>query len=137
MRRTLGTCCCGKRIVWVDDHPDNNRIPRRLLEDGGAALVLALSTKEASSLLERPKDTVHLVISDMGRGDDQLAGIELLEYLRKATIQLPVIIYSDNPMADARREEIRRLGGIGPILGPENLIECISRLFNLTDFPLP
>jgi hypothetical protein len=28
LRRMLGTSCSGKLIVWVDDHPDNNSIPR-------------------------------------------------------------------------------------------------------------
>jgi len=80
-------------------------------------------------VLRQRRNTVHLIISDMERGDDQLAGLRVLEYLHNAAIKAPAIIYSDNPIADACREEIRRLGGIGPILGPKSLIERVSCLF--------
>ena len=36
------------------------------------------------------------------------------------------LIYSDNPIADGRRDEINSLGGCGPVLGPRNLIETMA-----------
>jgi CheY-like chemotaxis protein len=129
MRRILGKSCYGKRILWVDDHPDNNRIPCRILEDGGATVILALSTEDATAVLNQQGRAVDLVISDMGRGDDQIAGIKVLEYLRDSSIRVPAIIYSDNPLAEERHDEIQSLGGIGPLLGPKRLIERVSCLF--------
>jgi DNA-binding NtrC family response regulator len=112
----------------VDDHPDNNTIPRRLMEEGGATVIIANSTEEAMSIVERRRSTASLVISDMARGDRQLAGIELLELLRSAGVHVPLIVYSDN--ADARRchAQIQRLGGIGPVVGMRSLAAAMSRI---------
>ena len=129
LRRTLGNSAKAKRILWVDDHPENNRIPHRLFEDGGALVVSAQSTNEALALLEKPNDGFDLIISDMGRGQNLIAGLELVRWWRNAPVGFPVIISSDSPEADARREELQKLGAIGPVLGPENLIAEIARLF--------
>jgi CheY-like chemotaxis protein len=129
LRRTLGTSPKAKRVLWVDDHPENNRIPRGLLEDAGALVVSAQSTDEAVALLARPNHEFDLIISDMGRDENLIAGLELLRYLHNVSVGLPAIIYSDSPEADARREELHELGAIGPVLGPENLITEIARLF--------
>jgi len=128
MRRTLGGSSAGKCVLWVDDHPGNNDIPRRLLEDAGASVELALSTAEAISRLEGRAGRVDLVISDMGQGENSIAGIELLRFLHRAGMCLPVIIYSDSPKAQERRGEIENLGAVGPVLGPKNLIAAVSRL---------
>lgn len=67
-------------ILWVDDHPTNNVYERRALEAFGFTFVLARATDEAISLLS--KQQFQLIISDLGRPPDNMAGITLLDKLR-------------------------------------------------------
>jgi hypothetical protein len=69
----------------------------------------------------------------MSRGDNQLAGIEVLKYLQKSELHMPVIIYSDSPLAKAHCKDIHRLGGIGPLVGPQSLIECIKAVLSTSN----
>jgi len=126
LRRTLGDSSRGKCILWVDDQPDNNDLPRRLLEQEGAAIKLALSTDDARTVLTERASAVDLVISDMSRGDRPLAGLEMIEYVRDLNRGIPVLIYSDSPLAEERRKQIQVLGGIGPLVGPQSLLDMIA-----------
>lgn len=126
LRRTLGEASQGKCVLWVDDQPANNELPRRLLEQGGASVIIALSTDEARAALESRKVAVDLVISDMSRDGNSLAGIELLNYVQHGTRMTPTIVYSDNPLAETHREDIRAVGGIGPLVGPQSLMDAIA-----------
>jgi PleD family two-component response regulator len=74
----------GRLILWVDDHPDNNRYERRALEALGVRFVLSTSTDDALDQLRR--QTFDLIISDMGRPPDPQAG-----YTRSSTLSRPVV----------------------------------------------
>jgi CheY-like chemotaxis protein len=81
----------GARILWVDDHPENNANERRMLESLRIAVNEALSTDQALSRLEQsPYDAV---ISDMSRNGDVQAGLRLLSEMRGKGIDAPVIFY--------------------------------------------
>ena len=54
----------GLKILVVDDEPDTREILRRLLESGGALVLLAASAREALALLRQEKPC--LLISDIG-----------------------------------------------------------------------
>ena len=54
----------GLKILVVDDEPDTREILRRLLESGGALVLLAASAREALALLREEKPC--LLISDIG-----------------------------------------------------------------------
>lgn len=97
----------GKTILWVDDHPGNNRLAIKALSRLRLHIESALSTEDALAHLERYPD-VDLIISDMGRGENLTAGYELLGQVRKRGIQSPFAIFagSDNP--GFRKEAARR-----------------------------
>ena len=78
------------RILWVDDHPENNLNERRMFRQLKADVDTAKSTDEALEMLQ--KGGYDLVLSDMSRGTNTTAGLKFLEQLRqkKAT---PVIFY--------------------------------------------
>jgi CheY-like chemotaxis protein len=59
----------GARILWVDDHPDNNRLEEKVLNDIGIDVRRATSTKEALSLLPGLKPD--LIISNIMRHGDE------------------------------------------------------------------
>ena len=54
----------GLEILVVDDEPDTREVLQRLLESGGARVLLAASAREALALLRQEKP--HLLISDIG-----------------------------------------------------------------------
>jgi CheY-like chemotaxis protein len=67
------------RILWVDDHPENNTPIAELLRKFGAIIDTPRSNTEALALLSASRYDV--IISDVGRGDEgagsDLKGVEL------------------------------------------------------------
>lgn len=114
----------GARVLWVDDHPENNQYERRALEALGIQVYEAKSTADALDLLaRRPFD---VVISDMGRGMDQRAGYTLLGELRKTDPRTPFLIYAGQD-ADTHREEALARGAQGSTSSPKTLVEDVIR----------
>lgn len=96
------------RILWVDDNPINNEKERAHFESNKIAVYSVESTEEALRLLSLYQ--YQLVISDMGRHDDKLAGIHLLEKIRAMNNQTPFILYTWHSTPELV-EEIKSLGG--------------------------
>ncbi|AUH40939.1 P-loop NTPase fold protein [Streptomyces sp. CMB-StM0423] len=70
----------GLRILWVDDHPENNTAHVRRLRSLGARIALARDRQEAEQeLAVLPFD---LLISDITRGGQQSAGLDDLRAWR-------------------------------------------------------
>jgi CheY-like chemotaxis protein len=81
----------GSRILWVDDHPINNLYERTVLASLGVSIDLALSTDEAQYMASRL--TYHLVLSDMSRADNPLAGLDLIKLRKDGAFTAPIIFY--------------------------------------------
>ncbi|MXO58943.1 response regulator [Altererythrobacter salegens] len=80
------------KILWVDDHPENNAFEKQYFEKRRIAVHSAANTADAIKLLAIYD--YKLVISDMGRGDDRLAGLKLVEQMRQRGDATPVVIYT-------------------------------------------
>jgi len=78
------------QILWVDDHPENNLNERRMFRQLWIDVDTAKSTEEALGMLQH--GNYDLVLSDISRGDDAIAGLKGLEQLRKK-LTTPVIFY--------------------------------------------
>jgi CheY-like chemotaxis protein len=94
-------------ILWVDDHPSNNRLEIADLKQRHIAVHLAESTEDALKLVAMNR--YPLLISDLGRGEDRLAGLKMIEAMRQRGITVPVIIYTIRPKDRAGQEAQRRL----------------------------
>ena len=81
----------GARFLWVDDHPENNNNERRMYQELGVFVDFAESTESAVAKIRNHK--YDCVISDMLRGDNPKAGLDMLNELKKERFTLPVIIY--------------------------------------------
>jgi CheY-like chemotaxis protein len=96
----------GRRILWVDDHPDYNMFEVSYLEQLGASVSRAVSTELALSHLA--SNDTDLIISDLSRTENgvqrELAGHELWKQVRG---KLPIIFYTWD--RDQVPEEIRAL----------------------------
>jgi|SRR5579862_358398 len=112
----------GKRFLWVDDQPSNNRYERKALEELGAEIHLAIDTKDA--MLIAREMAFHLVISDIARPSSGRAGYTLLANLRKANLDIPVVFYTGSN-AERDRKEAIRAGAVGCTNSPYDLLEMI------------
>lgn len=78
-------------ILWVDDFPEYFTNVKDALEAAGCNVDMSLSTAEAVSRISA--HPYYLILSDMGRGDNPVAGLELLDWLRTQGLFIPTIIY--------------------------------------------
>lgn len=81
----------GARLLWVDDNPSSNIYERLALNSFGISTDLAISTEEALYFAERAKYDV--ILSDMRRGSNPMAGTELLRSLKGRHIASPIVFY--------------------------------------------
>lgn len=86
----------GLRILWVDDHPENNFPLRRLLGDAGVQITVAMSNAEGIDTARR-KD-FDIVISDYAR-DPPLSenGGQLAKELERLGYGAIVLFYTSDP----------------------------------------
>jgi CheY-like chemotaxis protein len=84
-----------KRLLWVDDHPENNTSERAALARLQIEVVAVRSTTDALAQLEGGTGSdFDLVISDWHRGaDGPLAGLRLLTTMRGRGYRQPVVFY--------------------------------------------
>lgn len=119
------------RLLWVDDHPQNNIYEERFFEEHRIAVHPVTGSSDALKLLAMYDYKV--VISDMGRGEDRLAGIHLVEQMRAKGDDTPVIIYTVRPDGAAAQQAQRNLvaeaGAQGVAVTPEEVRSVTLRLF--------
>lgn len=82
-------------ILWVDDHPSNNLSEAAYFKSHRIAVHVAKSTEDALNLLAM--NSYQLVISDLGRGEDRLAGLGMVRAMNQRRILVPVLIYTMRP----------------------------------------
>jgi DNA-binding response OmpR family regulator len=94
-------------ILWVDDHPSNNRPQVAALKQDRIAVHLAETTEDALKLLAMNR--YDLLISDLGRGEDRLAGLKMIKAIRQRGNTVPVVIYTVRPKDRAGQVAQRQL----------------------------
>ncbi len=112
-----------RRLLWVDDNPSNNSFPVRILRSLGIATDEALSTDEALEKLVAHRADV--VITDMGRPPDALAGYTLLSAMRERGIRTPVIIFATGGSQAENRRRARQAGAFGSTNSVTELTEMV------------
>ena len=81
----------GAEILWVDDHPENNRNERKMFHQLMAEIDIAETTEQALDMTQ--KADYDLILSDMARGDNATAGLQFLQQFREQDEATPVIYY--------------------------------------------
>lgn len=86
----------GMKLLWVDDHPENNFYLRRILSELGVDIVIALNNQEGLEAIKR--GDFAMVISDFGR-DPPLTenGGELAQAASKMSYDAPFLFYTADP----------------------------------------
>lgn len=114
------------RVLWVDDHPQNNLEERRFLESRRIAVYQVTSSDDALSLLAMYE--YRAVISDMNRNGRPLAGLELVRELRRRGDRTPFFLYTIVPSVE-QRTRLAQAGGQGAATEPGELYSAILPLF--------
>ena len=79
------------QVLWVDDHPNNNRYERGAMEAMGLRFTLATNTTQALALLADQRFAA--IISDMGRAEGPQEGYALLQAVRQQDSRTPFFLY--------------------------------------------
>ncbi|MBW8184169.1 winged helix-turn-helix domain-containing protein [Shewanella nanhaiensis] len=114
------------RILWVDDHPDNNVEEREEFRQQNIGVYSTTSTDEALLLLSIYG--YEMVISDMGRGEEPLAGLKLLRVLRESGTDIPYIIYTLNDTPQLH-DAVSKSGGQGVAVDAQSLFNLVMPHF--------
>ena len=113
-----------RSILWVDDHPENNALLVSQLRGRGHSIVQVTSTDAALKRIDRG-EAFDLVISDLGRAGDRLAGKTLAAALAAQVPDLPVIIYA-SPRALGFRDELLAAGAKLVTVAPSDVYRFID-----------
>jgi DNA-binding response OmpR family regulator len=113
------------RVLWVDDHPQNNIAERRALERRKIAVYQVTTTEEALNLLAMY--SYGAVISDMNRNDKPLDGLTLVREMRRRGDRTPFVLYSVVP-SRAQRDLVARAGGQAATVTPGQLYRAVVPL---------
>jgi CheY-like chemotaxis protein len=113
-----------RRILWVDDRPENNVHVRKALEAFGIEFTLSLNTKDALHQLGATKFAV--IISDMGRKEGPREGYVLLDRIRQDGNDTPLFFYAGSS-SPAHRKETAEHGGQGCTNDADELFEMVMR----------
>lgn len=113
------------RVLWVDDHPQNNRVEKDFLERRKVAVYQVLTTEEALQLLEMYE--YDAVISDMNRNGRPLDGINLVREMRRRGDRTPFVLYSVVP-SDAQRRLVAQAGGQAATVERGELYRVVTTL---------
>lgn len=116
-----------KRILWVDDRPENNIYERHAFESQGLSFSLALSTKEALEILKNNKYAA--IISDMERKEGDQEGYVLLDKIRKMKNQTPFFIYASSNLP-AHKRLAQEKGVQGSTNSAQELFEMVMNVVN-------
>jgi CheY-like chemotaxis protein len=119
------------KILWVDDHPENNVYEKQFFEKHRIAVHPVTTSEDALKLLAIYD--YKAVISDMGRGEDRLAGARFVQQLRARNDRTPVIIYTvraDSPAKQrAQRELVAESGAQALAVTPEQVRAVVLDVF--------
>jgi CheY-like chemotaxis protein len=101
-----------KTLLWVDDHPENNKYYFGQLSEMGIEVDAARSTADALARIANKK--YDCILSDMGRQENGLfnssAGLDLLRAVRARDTSIPLIFFTSQKAIAESGQEAMRLG---------------------------
>lgn len=89
--RLVQSAIRGAKILWVDDHSENNAWERQLLSVFGVQFVTVESTRAALASLGG--EAFDLVVSDIARADNPREGVDAIRAIRSIASRTPIVFY--------------------------------------------
>jgi CheY-like chemotaxis protein len=124
LAQLLKPILAGRRILWVDNHPENNQLERQALVGWGVDVQTRRTTEEAMTELYSEKDIpFDLVISDWFRGGKE-EGQRLMESMHSEKIDVPILFYFTAPpdLFSRIQAEARKHHAVGATSSPRELL---------------
>lgn len=115
------------RVLWVDDHPENNADEKRFFEQHKVAVYQVKTSEEALTLLSMYQ--YRAVISDMNRNGKLLDGFTLVHQMRKRGDRTPFYLYTYVP-SSAQSTRLAQEGGQGVATKPKELYTLVLPLMD-------
>jgi len=112
-------------ILWVDEFPDNNIRERRVLTNAGCVLDIAVTTEEAQKKINAKR--YFLIITDMRRGQNSTAGLDLLYWLKERGVLAPSFVYTSSWAIAKYGEQAKKGGASLCTAGMVSLLDGISQ----------
>jgi len=121
-----------RRVLWVDDHPENNAFEVAALRRLGIDVVEVFSTSEAVRATCGAASDFDVIVTDMGREEAGRfvpdAGLELIRAIRDQHVQQPVIAYTSAPTLARTRDRFLEAGGTAATASGTELMDLLGRL---------
>jgi CheY-like chemotaxis protein len=118
------------KILWVDDFPSNNKSIMDIYKNIGVQFDIAIDNESAYELLKRNK--YNLVISDMGRHSENMAGIFLIKNINQMSINIkpPVIFYASSKSISMYGSLARSEGALYVTSSAKDLVMAINQIIS-------
>jgi CheY-like chemotaxis protein len=118
-----------RRVLWVDDEPQNNAYEIAALQDRGVEVVQSASTRDAIFKLAQ-QGGFDAVITDMGRFESghlrSTAGLDLLTWIEQSGPSVPVVVYTSRHGAHQHGAKALEAGAIGATASATELFELLG-----------
>ena len=133
----LARLLAGKRILWVDAHPQNNEAGIRFFEAAAALerrsqahLEFVSDAASALAALDAPGTRrFDLVITHWGRDVKPPTAVRLLQGLATRPSRAPTLVFSSAENADPRKRRALKLGARAYCFEWTDLLREVERLF--------
>lgn len=120
-----------RRVLWIDDHPENNVYEVQALQRKDVTVDQARSTADGLDAVLHATVPYDVVITDIGRkenGEDHpQAGLEFIRQFRKEDSDRPVFVYASAAAVGRLSEEITAAGASGATSSATELLEMLGR----------
>lgn len=87
-----------ENILVVDDDVEVRALIADVLSDEGYAVQQASNEQEAMSIVK--KDEINLIFLDLWIGEDESAGLKILNKIKKINVEIPIVIISGHGTID-------------------------------------
>jgi len=118
------------RVLWVDDFPSNNESVIRLFQSKGIRFDIALSTEQGIELYN--ENIYDLIITDMGRGRESDAGLQLIRQIKQIDNNAPPIaVFASYSALENYGRMAMHLGATAAVNGVGEIVAIISQILDL------
>jgi len=121
-----------RRVLWIDDHPENNVYEIQALQRKNVAVDQVRSTADGLNAVLHATIPYDVVITDIGRkenGEDRpQAGLEFIRRMRQQDAKTPVFVYASAAAVSRLSDEITAAGASGATSSATELLEMLGRV---------
>ena len=118
------------KILWVDDFPSNNKSIMDIYRNLGVQFDIAIDNEGAHEFLK--SNNYNLVISDIGRYSQNMAGISLIKNIKQMSLnpKPPIVVYASQKAISMYGSLARGEGALYVTDSAKDLIMAINQIIS-------